>query len=62
MRQARGSILVVAGGAGFLGAHLCDALLAEGWQVVCVDSLLTGRDITIYAAAARRGPSASWTT
>jgi len=34
---------VVTGGAGFLGSHLCDALLAEGWNVVAVDNLLTGR-------------------
>ena len=34
---------VVTGGAGFLGSHLCDALLAEGWSVVAVDSFLTGR-------------------
>jgi UDP-glucuronate decarboxylase len=34
---------VVAGGAGFLGSHLCDALLAEGAQVLCLDSLVTGR-------------------
>ena len=35
--------VVVAGGAGFLGSHLCDALLAEGARVVCVDSFRTGR-------------------
>jgi dTDP-glucose 4,6-dehydratase len=34
---------MVTGGAGFLGSHLCDALLAEGWSVVAVDNLLTGR-------------------
>jgi dTDP-glucose 4,6-dehydratase len=34
---------VVTGGAGFLGSHLCDALLAEGWSVVAVDNFLTGR-------------------
>src|SRR4051794_25978050 len=33
---------VVAGGAGFLGSHLCGRLLADGWSVVAVDSLLTG--------------------
>jgi dTDP-glucose 4,6-dehydratase len=35
-------ISVVTGGAGFLGSHLCDRLLAEGHQVVCVDNLVTG--------------------
>jgi dTDP-glucose 4,6-dehydratase len=34
---------VVTGGAGFLGSHLCDRLIAEGFEVLCVDSLLTGR-------------------
>ncbi len=34
---------LVTGGAGFLGSHLCDALLAEGYAVVAVDNLLTGR-------------------
>jgi dTDP-glucose 4,6-dehydratase len=34
---------LVTGGAGFLGSHLCDALLGEGYLVVAVDNLLTGR-------------------
>ena len=34
---------VVTGGAGLLGSNLCDRLLAEAWDVVCLDSLLTGR-------------------
>jgi len=33
---------VVTGGAGFLGSHLCDRLVAEGWQVICMDNLSTG--------------------
>jgi len=33
----------VTGGAGFLGSHLCDALLSEGWSVVVIDNLITGR-------------------
>lgn len=34
--------VVVTGGAGFLGSHLCDQLLARGDDVVCVDNLVTG--------------------
>jgi len=33
---------LVTGGAGFLGSHLCDRLLAEGLSVVCMDNLVTG--------------------
>jgi len=33
---------IVTGGAGFLGSHLCERLLAEGHQVIAIDSLLTG--------------------
>jgi dTDP-glucose 4,6-dehydratase len=36
------STAVVTGGAGFLGSHLCDHLLAQGHRVVCVDNLDTG--------------------
>jgi len=35
-------VSVVTGGAGFLGSHLCDKLLAEGHRVVCLDNLITG--------------------
>ena len=33
----------VAGGAGFIGSHLVDALLAEGHRVICVDKLIMGK-------------------
>jgi UDP-glucuronate decarboxylase len=36
-------ICLVAGGAGFLGSHLCDALLADGAEVICLDNFRTGR-------------------
>ena len=43
MSKANRKIAVVAGGAGFLGSHLCDALLAENMDVICIDNLRTGR-------------------
>jgi len=33
---------LITGGAGFLGSHLCEFLLQRGWQVVCVDNMVTG--------------------
>lgn len=42
MSRVRDQSVLVAGGAGFLGSHLCDRLLAEGARVVCLDNLLTG--------------------
>lgn len=34
--------VIVAGGAGFIGSHLCEALLKKGHEVVCIDNFLTG--------------------
>ena len=36
-------VALITGGAGFLGSHLCDRLLAEEYRVLCVDNLITGR-------------------
>ncbi len=38
---------LVTGGAGFIGSHLIDALLAQGARVVCVDNLQTGRPVNL---------------
>ena len=43
----RGDWVLVAGGAGFIGSHLCDRLLADGHRVLCVDDLSTGRHANI---------------
>jgi UDP-glucuronate decarboxylase len=40
--------ILVTGGAGFLGSHLCDRLLSDGNEVLCVDNLFTGRKKNIY--------------
>jgi dTDP-glucose 4,6-dehydratase len=39
--------IVVLGGAGFLGSHLCDSLITQGHSVVCVDNLITGNKSNI---------------
>ena len=39
--------ILVTGGAGFLGSHLCDRLLADGHEVVVLDNLFTGRKLNI---------------
>lgn len=35
--------VLVTGGAGFIGSHMCDALIARGYKVVCADNLVTGK-------------------
>jgi dTDP-glucose 4,6-dehydratase len=39
--------VLITGGAGFIGSHLCDALLGEGHDVVCLDNFLTGNERNI---------------
>jgi UDP-glucuronate decarboxylase len=43
MKNGKSKHVLVAGGAGFLGSHLCDALLSEGAHVVALDNFQTGR-------------------
>ena len=43
MKNYSSKRVLVTGGAGFLGSHLCEKLLAEGHEVICVDNFYTGR-------------------
>jgi dTDP-glucose 4,6-dehydratase len=49
--------VVVTGGAGFIGSHLCERLHADGWDVVVVDSLITGSRDNLAALEGRAGCS-----
>jgi UDP-glucuronate decarboxylase len=46
MRQGK-EVALVAGGAGFIGSHLCRALLERGYEVLCLDNLQTARTINL---------------
>jgi len=43
IKRSAPPLTIVTGGAGFLGSHVCDRLIAEGHEVLCLDNLLTGR-------------------
>lgn len=40
--------ILITGGAGFLGSHLCERLLDDGHEVICVDNCFTGNKENIY--------------
>ena len=45
----------VTGGAGFLGSHLCERLLNDGYDVLCIDNFLTGRPANVASLVGRDG-------
>lgn len=48
-------VIAVAGGAGFIGSHLCERLLDERHEVLCIDNLVTGRRVNVAPLLARAG-------
>ena len=48
MRRVSAKTILVSGGAGFLGSHLCERLLAQGHEVICMDNCFTGNKKNIY--------------
>jgi len=47
VKNGKRKVALVTGGAGFIGSHVCDRLIEEGAEVVCLDSFLTGRESNI---------------
>jgi dTDP-glucose 4,6-dehydratase len=45
---------VITGGAGFLGSHLCDRLLAEGWDLLALDNFITGAESNVRHLSGNR--------
>lgn len=48
MSQSSGKNILVTGGAGFIGSHLCERLLTEGHQVICLDNFSTSHEQNIH--------------
>src|SRR5436853_7155399 len=55
MKNGQGNVAVVAGGAGFIGSHLCQALLNEEREVICIDNLQTSRPSNLNQLEGRSG-------
>ena len=60
--------ILITGGAGFIGSHLCERFLAEGDDVICMDNFLTGSpdniahlfaNPTLHASSSRTSPTTS---
>jgi dTDP-glucose 4,6-dehydratase len=47
--------ILISGGAGFIGSHLCDRFIADGCEVIAVDNLITGREANIKHLFGRPG-------
>jgi dTDP-glucose 4,6-dehydratase len=47
--------VLVTGGAGFIGSHLCEFFLGKGWEVVCMDDFVTGSRDNLAGFVSRRG-------
>jgi len=43
MGKARRKVVLITGGAGFIGSHLCDLLVNKGYKVICLDNFVTGK-------------------
>jgi UDP-glucuronate decarboxylase len=55
MSEAKRNVALVAGGAGFIGSHLCRALVEQGHEVICLDNLQTARPSNLRGLEALAG-------